>query len=446
LANKAKPELVLRNLFGMNHKGPRRQIPPANQVDQPQPQSAFQSSLPSFYGLSSIVFVLLVFLTALVDAGCSNLVERRDVRPLIMHDVPANRLAYRFEADTGLPSEIKPEDSNDKLASIQADFNTNRKDDALVRTVASPDGQRALALYGTADEPTEAFRIDIYSTDGKFMRNLTPPDLIGAFPETVAWSPDGNYITFIAHKNAKPSPSPTPLEDKPLLPAASPVPSASIAPMFAPVAVFNTEQIYICNRDGYELKPLTGREGLIYFYLVWAPDNHALAALACKEDEWNTREKEFKLPAGRPRLIFPDGKERLLDDQMTEALPAWSPDSSKVAAAFDTDLGLYDAATDKPTQGRLSLREALIVASRVYDQKSAAGKNENVKSQSANPPAPSPSEEMPVSFNPIVRLEWPAPEKLFIKTAYVRLYAHDTVNTFQRWHLVILSPQAAILK
>ena len=409
------------------------------QANHPGEQRAPISSHFRFR-ISFGVFSLFALFLALIGVGCEKFVERRDVRPLVMRDVPANRLAYRFEADTGLPSEIKTEDPNDKLAPIQTDFNTNRKDDALVRTVLSPDGQRALALYGTADEPNEAFRIDIYSTDGKFLRNLTPPELVGAFPETVAWSPDGNYITFIAHKTSKPAPSPTPLEDKQILPTASPVPSPSIAPMFAPVTVFNTEQIYICNRDGYELKPLTSREGLIYFYLVWAPDNHALAALACTETEWTAREKEFKLPAGRPRLVLMDGKERLLDDQMTEGLPVWSPDCSKVATAFDTDIGIFDAATDKPTQGRLSLREALIAASRAYDQKTAASPKQN---ETAAPPA---TEEVPASFNPIVRLQWPAAEKLYVKTAYVRLYTHDTVNTFQRWHLVILSPQAAILK
>ena len=28
-----------------------------------------------------------------------------------------------------------------------------------------------------------------------------------------------------------------------------------------------------------------------------------MAAMACKEDEWNARERQYKLPAGRPRLI-----------------------------------------------------------------------------------------------------------------------------------------------
>src|SRR5258708_2836163 len=291
-----------------------------------------------------ILFLLVLCLSG-CSSSCKQVIERRDIRPLVMRDVPAQRLAYRLDADTGLPADAKVEDSSEKAAAIQADFNTNRKDDALVRTVLSPDGQRVLALYGTADEPNELFRIDLYSADGKFLRNLTPPDLIGTFPETPAWSPDGNYITFIAPKHTKPSPSPTPPGETEVVPTSSPLPSVapSIAPAFAPVPVFSTEQIYICNRDGYDLKPLTTREGLIYFYLVWAPDTHALAALACKEDEWNAREKEFKLPAGRPRLISVEGKERLLDDQLTEAWPAWSPDSSKVALGFDSDLGIYDA-------------------------------------------------------------------------------------------------------
>jgi hypothetical protein len=42
----------------------------------------------------------------------------------------------------------------------------------------------------------------------------------------------------------------------------------------------------------------------------------------------------------------------LLDDELTEALPVWSPDSSKIADAFDTDVMIYDAALDKPTQAR----------------------------------------------------------------------------------------------
>ena len=48
--------------------------------------------------------------------------------------------------------------------------------------------------------------------------------------------------------------------------------------------------------------------------------------------------------------------------------------------------------------------------------------------------------------NPIVRLEWPSPEKIYLQTAYVRIYPNESINTFQRWHRLILSPQAAVLK
>jgi hypothetical protein len=215
--------------------------------------------------------------------------------------------------------------------------------------------------------------------------------------------------------------------------------------LFPAVASFNTEQIYICNRDGYDLKPFTSRDGLIYFYFVWAPDSHAMAALACKEDEWNTREQQQKLPAGRPRLIGLDGTERLLDDGLTEALPVWSPDASKVATAFDSDVAIYDSGGKTPTQGRLPLGDQLIQASVVYEEKTATKKtSENANATPS--PAASASPPVPASFNPIVRLEWRSPETLYFQTAYVRLMRTETINTFQRWHMLSLSAQAAILK
>ena len=182
---------------------------------------------------------------------------------------------------------------------------------------------------------------------------------------------------------------------------------------------------------------------MIYFYFAWAPDNHALVAVACREAEWNAREKEFKLPAGRPRLIAPDGTERLLDDQLTDALPVWSPDSSKVATAFETDIAVYDAAAKSPTQARLPLRDSLIAASVAFELKTS---NKKIDATKNGNKVATPQNSVPASFNPIVRLEWPAPEKLYFQTAYVRLMPNDTISTFQRWHLVVLSAQAAVLR
>jgi hypothetical protein len=369
-------------------------------------------------GTLSTTIILTLLVSLLPAAGCKSVVQRQDVRPRILRDVPAQRLAYRMEADVRPPANPKPVDSSDRLPSLQNEFNSKRQEDALIRTVASPDGRRILVLYGTESEPSSDFRIDLYNSDGQFLRNLIPPTLSCVFPQ----------------------------------PESSPVPSPSIGPVFAPVASFSTEQIYICNRDGFDLKPLTSREGLIYFYFNWAPDSHAMVALACKEDEWDAREKQFKLPAGRPRLIGIDGKERLLDDSLSDALPVWSPDSSKVAAAFETDLAIYDAATDDPTQARLPLRDQLIRASIAYEQKIGSRKAD-VASNSNSAASPTPQvadaaseSSVPASFNPIIRLEWRTPEQLYFQTAFVRLMPGETLNTFPRWHLIDLSAQAAILK
>ena len=393
----------------------------------------------SFCRKKATTSITLIILTALTLASsCKSVIERQDVRPKDLRDVPARNLAFRLEPDVS-PPHLK-DDTADKVQGVQTDFNTRRQDDALIRTVVSPDGRRVLALYGTEDAPASAFRIDLYSSEGQFLRNLVPPTLSCVFPQTVAWSPDGNFISFIAHRKEVPAPTPTPPASVPL-PEGSPLPSPSVGPAFPPVAVFDTEQIYICNRDGYDLKPLTGREGLIYFYFLWAPDTHAVVALACKESEWNAREKENKLPAGRPRLIAIDGKERLLDDESTDALPVWSPDASKVATAFDTDVVIYDAANSTPTQGKMPVREQLIAASVAYEQRTTK-KTESA----AHAPVSSSPQSLPVSFNPIVRLEWAAPERLYLQTAYVRLMPNETVTTFQRWHALHLSAQAAILK
>jgi hypothetical protein len=409
----------------------------------PRVLSFFQSSKDN----KTSLLIITVITTLIASVGsCTSITQRQDVRPRVLRDVPAQRLAYRLEPDVPIPAEVKTEDADDKVEAIQIDFNARRQDDALMRTVRSPDGRRALVLYGTADEPSQAFHIDLYSSEGKFLRNLTPPDLSCVFAETVSWSPDGNFITFIAHKAVKPTPSPTPFALSPLEGTVEASPLPSIAPVFPIVPLFNTEQIYICNRDGYDLKPLTSREGLIYFYCSWAPDNHALVAMACKESEWDAREKEFKLPTGRPRLLTLDGKERLLDDELTEALPVWCPDSSKVATAFDTDVMIYDAATNKPTQARIHLREALIAASRVYEEKNSGGKKKSGTNENKAGESGTLDSSIPASFNPIIRLEWTSPEKLFFQMAYIRLLPNEPISTFQRWHLLLLSPQAAVLK
>lgn len=399
---------------------------------------------------SSWPFISLLILALLLSAaGCRRDSASQGVRPRQLRDVPARRLAFTFQADVQPPAAVSADEVKTIIPAIQDDFDKRRPDDALLRTVPSPDGQRALALYGTTNEPSQTFRIDLYSAEGIFLRNVTPPTLAVVFQDSVGWSANGGFIAFVARRSTQAAPSPTPADQFDIpLPSSSPVPTQSAAPAFAPVAVFGTEQIYLCDRDGYDLKPLTTRDGLIYFAVSWAPDAHALVALACRESEWQAREKEFKIPAGRPRVISIDGDERLLDDNLAEATPVWSPDSSKVATAFGVDIGIYDTANKAPTQARIELRERLLTASATFDDKSAPTKSKPADSPgrpsatTSNQPA---TVTLPVSFNPIVRLEWPAADKLYIETAYISLRS-ELIKTFARWHLLSLSPQATVLK
>jgi hypothetical protein len=392
---------------------------------------------------SQLFAVLLI--SVLCGAGCrGGLLGRRSVAPRSLRDVPAQRLAYNFQADAPQPKGIPDsQNANARLEAVQRDFDERRKDDALVRTVLSPDGQRVLALYETGDTAPNTFRIDMYGAAGNFLRNVSPPELAGLFSATVSWSPDGNYIAFIARRNETPQPTPQPPDASP----EAPQPSASVAPIFAPVQAFSTEQIYVCNRDGFDLKPVTTRDGLIYFYLTWSPDSSNLVALACTEKEWDSRSAEL-LPAGRPRLVNLGGQERLLDDRSTDVLPVWSPDSSKVSTAFETEVAVYDAVTDAPTSALIPLREPLLAASTAYDEKNTKkpgpkpGENSSTTTTTAQRQQ---SGALPVSFNPIVRLFWPSPETLYLETGFLRIYANEPVSNYLRWHKLELSMQATQL-
>jgi hypothetical protein len=390
--------------------------------------------------VNAALFILLLVCLA---SGCRQDPDKASVRPLSLRDVPAQRLAFSFKPDIAAPAFAAPDDPA-KVERVQKDFETRRTEDALVRAVVSPDGQRVLALYETGDLQRGEFRIDMYSSDGAFLTNVTPPQLSCTFAPVVAWSPDGNSIAFIARKSLAPEPTPTPLDAPPEV--GQPATAPSVGRAFAPVATFSTEQIYLCDRDGNSLHPLTTRDGLIYFHLVWAPDAHALAALACKREEWDENESARQSPAGRPRLISLDGGERLLDDELKDALPVWSPDSSKIATAFDTDVWIYDATAKAPTSARIPLRDPLRTASVAFDAEHLSSRNKKTDSSGgkneAAPPA-SQSSGPPKSFAPIIRLDWTQPETLLIQTGYIRVY--PSAPEYPRWHELRLSPQAALL-
>lgn len=398
--------------------------------------------------------LLLSLLLAAVPA-CKSIRETTglSVVPKSLRDVPAERLAFRFEPDAAeekLPEHLRHDETEEPAAAIRGAFETQRPAEALIRTVVDPSGQRALALYSTSETDTD-FRIDLYNTTGQFIRNVLPADLTGVFPEEVAWSPDGANIVFSGVRTPTPQVTPEPSDAAPPPPDLSQPPGAAgttdalptptTAPIIPSTQTFRTEQVYVGDRDGYNLRPLTAREGLIYFKLAWSPDGQQLAALACKEDEWAAQRREGFPHAGRPRLVTLEGQERLLDDRTTSVEPVWSPDGSKLATAFEYDVAVYDAGGGHPTGAGLSLREPLRAASAEYDArvfKKGAPAAQGAAPQQTN-------EAMLISMNPFVRLEWVEPETLYAQTAFVHIYHDEPVFKYPRWHVIHVSPQAAVL-
>lgn len=364
-----------------------------------------------------------------------------------------------------------------------------------------PDGKRVLAVYHQLGDAPAEFRLDMYSPEGQLLRKVTADAMAAHFPDTIVWSPDSSTVAFVAVTRTLAAATPTPTaavnEEATALPSptqtvatdtnanaadntestvnanseATPQSSPTPAPP-ANVLTFRTEQIYICNAEGDGLKPLTQSEGLIYFYFVWSPDSSMLAALAATGREWQVlsfraeQAKEQFVPLGRPRVIEKNGRERRLDDGLTAVHPVWSPDSAKIACAFNDQIRIYDARGDAPTQAAILLRNHLLLSSQAYDREQAAtlnAANANVNANSnalantkanannANvgirPPSALPDPNTLVSFNPIVTLNWITDGQLYFETAFVKRMANDadSATSFARWHRLILTPQPLAL-
>lgn len=401
-----------------------------------------------------------------------------------LKEVPAVRLNFRYEGDVPNPSSDPDEKGGERNAAVQDDFDRSRPHEQLERTVASPDAKRVLAVYSRlGDQPAE-FRLDMYSPDGRLLARVTSDAMAVHFPDTIRWSPDSANLAFVAMTRAaapeaaaaQPTPgsltnvSPTPLDPADAN-VEAPDPEASAAEELPPgptpaspanVLTFRTEQIYICNADGGGLRPLTQNEGLIYFFYTWAPDSSMLAALAATSREWqflefksNENNEQFT-PIGRPRVIEKTGRERRLDDGLTAVHPVWSPDSAKVACAFDKQVRIYDSAVDNPTQAAIPLRNYLLLSSQAYDQAQQSGLNaanetaaNDGRSNSSNTNSPAltlPDESSLVSFNPIITLRWPSDDLLYLQTAYLKRMKNEaeSVMSFPRWHRLVLTPQASL--
>jgi len=417
----------------------------------------------------------------LILSGCQNSpFESQKPTPLAIKDVSAVRLNYRFEADVPGPTEIpgqrKPEERN---AAVQSDFDSNRLTELLDMTISSPDRKHVLAVYHRINDIQSEYRLDMYLPDGTGQRKMTSDTMAVHFPESIVWSPDSSSLAFVAmiragqiDTGASPSPGVSPSKTQPAANTAIPeesesaeaetpqTPTRPTPPAPAGILTFRTEQIYIAAADGNGVKAVTENEGLIYFFYAWSPDSSMLAALATTSREWRYQEivaeskKEMMVPVGRPRVIEKNGRERRLDDGSTSVHPVWSPDSLKVAAAFETQIRIYDAAGTAPTQAAIPLRNQLLISSQAYDrnlQRQTLESNMDANAQAPEALAPEqplsmlPDEKQLVSYNPIVEIAWTSEDLLYLKTAYVKLMKNeaDNVTSFARWHRLVLSPQPA---
>ncbi len=442
-----------------------------------------------------IILSIVLLLGSL--ASCQkNIFEKETVTPASLRDVPALRLNFRFENDVPAPPANPAQtQTEEKNAVIQTDFDQNRPEETLERTIPSPDKKRFLVVYQKLGDLAATYRLDMYSAEGKLINKITPNGLAVFYPDTIVWSPDNNNVAFVGTvRLGQTVPIPTPTPDAPIPPsledsnsnvdANSNVNSESninqnVATPIEPtkqVLTFRTEQIYTCDANGGSLKPLTQNEGLIYFYFVWSPDSSALAALAATWKEWQylqyqaEQKKEMFVPIGRPRLVEKTGRIRLLDDNITAVRPVWSPDSAKVAFAFDKEIRIYDAIGNTPTQAAIPLRNQMLMAAKNYDDEqnrkelSNANVNSNANAKpnsnanntanTANVATPTdvntlPNERELLSFNPIIQLEWADDKILYLQTGFIKEFSGaDSVHNARnhlRWHRLLLSPQAVKL-
>lgn len=412
----------------------------------------------------------------ITSLGCQgSMFQSKEPAVISIRDTPAVRLNYRYEADVPPPTLTVSKAGDERDRAIQADFDASRPMEILDRTVASPDKKRVLVVYHRISDQSSEFRLDMYSSDGKLLRKLTSDTMAVHFPDTIVWSPDSTSVAFVAMlRTAQPdvglAMTPGPAAASPLSsPAVSDESNAAAESTSTPLAAvtpgaptgilaFRTEQIYISTADGGGVKAITQNEGLIYFYYAWSPDSSMLVALAATAREWRYLEViaggkgELMVPQGRLRIIEKNGRERRLDDNLTSVRPVWSPDSSKVAEAFETQVRIYDAAGVNPTQAAIPLRNDLLISSQAYDrnqQRMLSNSNLDPNAQ-ASAPQPNdepistlPDEKMLVSYNPIVEIAWTADDLLYLQTAYLRRMRNeaDSVRSFSRWHRVALSVQ-----
>src|SRR5688572_19001783 len=143
---------------------------------------------------------IVMSMWALLAAGCSRGTgDGPDTSSTSsLSQVPAVRLNYRYEPDVPPPDPSKDAAREERNAGVQADFDANRAQEVLDKTVTSPDSKRVLAVYHKSGDMQNEFRLDMYTADGRLLKKVTSDAMAVHFPDTIRWSPDSSTVAFVA--------------------------------------------------------------------------------------------------------------------------------------------------------------------------------------------------------------------------------------------------------
>src|SRR5678815_1704010 len=108
-------------------------------------------------------FILLCASTPLILTNCQRPESGPGGVPTSLGQVPAVRLNYRYEADVPSPTESSKTNGEERNAAVQSDFDQNRPEEILDKTIASPDGKRIVAVYHRVNDLPSEFRLDMYT-------------------------------------------------------------------------------------------------------------------------------------------------------------------------------------------------------------------------------------------------------------------------------------------
>src|SRR3982751_6907105 len=86
-----------------------------------------------------------------------------NIAPTAFSQVPVIRLSFRYEADVPGPGDqAAATQSEERNAGIQADFDQNRTEEVLDKTLSSPDKKRVAAVYHRTNDLNGEYRLDMY--------------------------------------------------------------------------------------------------------------------------------------------------------------------------------------------------------------------------------------------------------------------------------------------